>query len=61
MFKIVDVHDLDAERYEFQYKTLGDALEAYNKFVDRGMAKRERIVALIDKDGEVIMRKEFTE
>lgn len=59
MYKVVDVLDLD-DRYEYKFDTLGPAIDVYNKFVDHGFAKRERTVALIDKDGEVIMRKEFT-
>ena len=56
MFK-VKVYEDGLEVYESKYNNLGQAIEDYARYRDRGMAKQERLVALINIDGDVIVKK----
>jgi len=56
MFKI-KVYEDTVEVFESKYNNLGQAIEEYARYRDRGMAKQERLVALINPDGDVIVKK----
>jgi hypothetical protein len=56
MFKIVVYND-GVEVFESKYNDLGQAIENYARYKDRGMADQERLVALINPDGDVIVKK----
>ena len=56
MFKIL-VYEDGAEVYMSKYNNLGQAIEEYARYRDRGMAEQERLVALINPDGDVIVKK----
>jgi len=56
MFK-VKVYEDGLEVYESKYNNLGQAIEDYARYRDRGMAEQERLVALINIDGDVIVKK----
>jgi len=56
MFK-VKVYEDGLEVYESKYNNLGQAIEDYARYRDRGMAEQERLVALINPDGDVIVKK----
>ena len=56
MFK-VKVYEDGVEVFESSYTDLGQAIEDYAKYKDRGMADQERLVALINPDGDVIVKK----
>lgn len=56
MFKIM-VYEDGVNVFESKYNDLGQAIEEYAKFRDRGMAEQERLVALINPDGDVIVKK----
>ena len=56
MFK-VKVYEDGLEVYESKYNDLGQAIEDYARYRDRGMAEQERLVALINIDGDVIVKK----
>ena len=56
MFKIVVYND-GVEVFEAKYNDLGQAIENYARYKDRGMANSERLVALINPDGDVIVKK----
>ena len=55
-FKI-KVYEDSEEVFLQRYTDLGQAIEDYAKFNDRGMAKVERLVALINPNGDVIVKK----
>ena len=56
MFKI-KVYEDTVEVFESKYNNLGQAIEEYARYRDRGMADQERLVALINPDGDVIVKK----
>jgi len=56
MFKI-KVYEDTVEVFESKYNDLGQAIEEYSRYRDRGMANNERLVALINPDGDVIVKK----
>lgn len=56
MFKVRVLED-GVSVYESKYNDLGQAIEDYAKYKDRGMANQERLVALINPDGDVIVKK----
>ena len=56
MFKI-KVYEDTVEVFESKYNNLGQAIEEYARYRDRGMAEQERLVALINPDGDVIVKK----
>jgi hypothetical protein len=56
MFKI-KVYEDGVDVFESSYNDLGQAIEYYAKYRDRGMANQERLVALINPDGDVIVKK----
>ena len=56
MFK-VKVYEDGLEVYESKYNNLGQAIEDYARYRNRGMAEQERLVALINPDGDVIVKK----
>ena len=56
MFK-VKVYEDGVEVFETSYTDLGQAITDYAKYKDRGMADQERLVALINPDGDVIVKK----
>ena len=56
MFKI-KVYEDTVEVFESKYNDLGQAIEEYARYRDRGMANNERLVALINPDGDVIVKK----
>ena len=56
MFKIM-VYEDGVEVHESKYNDLGQAIENYARYKDRGMADQERLVALINPDGDVIVKK----
>ena len=56
MFK-VKVYEDGLEVFESKYNNLGQAIEEYARYKDRGMADQERLVALINPDGDVIVKK----
>ena len=56
MFKI-KVYEDGTEVYQKEYNDLGQAIEEYSRYRDRGMANNERLVALINPDGDVIVKK----
>jgi len=56
MFK-VKVYEDGLEVYESKYNNLGQAIEDYARYRNRGMAEQERLVALINIDGDVIVKK----
>lgn len=61
-YKVIDVFDSGSsleQRYVYLYESIVEAVDNYNKFVDVGDAKKFRTVALVDKDGEVLVRKEL--
>ena len=55
-FKIKVIED-GKEVFLQRYTDLGQAIEDYAKFKDRGMAQQERLVALINPNGDVIVKK----
>ena len=55
-FKIKVIED-GKEVFLQRYTDLGQAIEDYAKFKDRGMAQKERLVALINPNGDVIVKK----
>ena len=56
MFKI-RVYEDGTQVYGKEYNDLGQAIEDYARYRDRGMAEQERLVALINPDGDVIVKK----
>jgi len=56
IFKI-KVYEDGQEVHEHKYNNLGQAIEDYARYRDRGMAKQERLVALISPNGEVVVKK----
>jgi len=56
MFKIKVYNDGELE-YEKEYNNLGQAIEDYARYKDRGMAKQERLVALVNPNGDVVVKK----
>jgi hypothetical protein len=56
IFKIKVYTDGDLE-YQQEYNNLGQAIEDYAKYRTRGMARNERLVALISPTGDVIVKK----
>jgi len=56
MFKIVVYND-GVEVFESKYNDLGQAIENYARYKDRGMANSERLVALINPNGDVVVKK----
>ncbi len=56
MFKI-KVYEDGSQVYQKEYNDLGQAIEEYARYRDRGMADQERLVALINPDGDVIVKK----
>jgi hypothetical protein len=56
MFKIKVYSDGDLD-YEKEYNNLGQAIEDYARYRDRGMARQERLVALISPNGDVVVKK----
>ena len=56
MFKIKVYSDGNLD-YEQEYNNLGQAIEDYAKYKTRGMANSERLVALINPNGDVVVKK----
>ena len=56
MFK-VKVYEDGVEVFESSYTDLGQAIEDYAKYKTRGMANSERLVALINPNGDVVVKK----
>jgi len=56
MFKI-KVYEDTVEVFESKYNNLGQAIEDYAKYKTRGMANSERLVALINPNGDVVVKK----
>jgi len=56
IFKIKVYTDGDLE-YQQEYNNLGQAIEDYARYRTRGMARNERLVALISPTGDVIVKK----
>ena len=55
-FKI-KVYEDSKEVFLQRYTDLGQAIEDYAKYRTRGMAKQERLVALISPTGDVVVKK----
>ena len=53
----IKVYEDGFEVYENSYTNLGQAIHDYGKYSDRGMAEQERLVALINPDGDVVVKK----
>ena len=56
IYKIKVYTDGDLE-FQQEYNNLGQAIEDYAKYRTRGMAKQERLVALISPTGDVVVKK----